>query len=519
MTGILTHPGRTLCALLLACAVLLPSGAGAASQLGLKPDLRLLIDISGSMKSSDPDNLRGPALELIVRLLPDGARAGVWIFGEEVEVLVPPRVIDEAWREQARRAVAQIDNSGQRTNIPGALEAATYDLGSMDPGYRSSIVLLTDGKVDVSASPMANASAARKVLEQVAPRLGATGIPVHTIALSDEADWDFLRALAQETAGIAEKAETASDLTEIFVQSLDMVAPTARVPLAGSSFPIDDSVEEFTALIFFAEQGEQGGEGEGTGEGARAGAEAPRVGLITPGGERFRPEQPARGVEWFITERFALASVAAPIAGDWQLEAPPGARMRVTVIADLQLEVDPLPNNMPADRMGEIGIQLRNEGEVLRDPEVLNLMKISVDIVGPDGGTSTIDVSGRYPVPDTGEYRVSIPAFEHGGRYELLAKVNGKLIHRELPMYVEVQANPADNAISTRPSEVPDTSLAVPIASLGGGIGLFALVALWISRRRRRRRLELWKRRFQDSGAEAESAVLGGVRADRDPEP
>lgn len=462
---------------------------------GMKPDLRLLIDISGSMKESDPDNLRGPALELIVRLLPEGAKAGVWIFGEDVKVLVPHRVIDDQWREQARRAVTRIDNSGQRTNIPGALAAATYDLGSMDPTYRSSIVLLTDGKVDVSASPMANASAARKVLADTAPALGETGIPVHTIALSDEADWTFLRSLAEETAGIAEKAETAGELTEIFVQSLEMVAPTPRVPLAGSSFSIDDSVEEFTALIFFA-------------------SEEPRIGLVSPSDSRLRPDRPSENVEWFVTERFALATVKSPETGTWQLEAPPEARMRVTVISDLALEVDPLPNSMPAGRVGEIGILLRNKGEVLRDPEVLGVLDISVDITGPDGVTSSIAVSDRYPVPETGEYRVSIPAFKQGGRYELLARVNGKTLQRELPMHVEVIANPADSTISTRPTNIPEPDLLVPAASLLGGIGLVALIALWISRRRRRRRLELWKRRFQDSGPDAQAAVMGGLRAE-----
>jgi LPXTG-motif cell wall-anchored protein len=460
---------------------------------GLKPDLRLLIDISGSMKESDPDNLRGPALELIVRLLPDGAKAGVWIFGEDVKVLVPHRVIDEAWREQARKAVARIDNSGQRTNIPAALAAATYDLGSMDTAYRSSIVLLTDGKVDVAASPMANAAAARKVLGKIAPQLGATGIPVHTIALSDEADWTFLRALAEETAGLAEKAETAGELTEIFVQSLDVVAPTARLPVAGSRFEIDESVEEFTALVFFADDSE-------------------RIGLVDPAGKHYRPEQPAAGVDWFVTERFALVTVSSPATGSWQLEAPAGARMRVTVIADLQLEVDPLPASMPAGRAGEIGIRLRSEGDVLRDPEVLGLLAIELAIKGPDGKVETIDVSSRYPVPETGEYRVAVPAFEEGGRYELLVRVNGKTLQRELPMYVEIIASPARSAISTRPPELPETSLLVPIASLVGALTLIGLTALWISRRRRRKRLALWQRRFESGDAE-DAPVLHGVRA------
>ena len=165
-------------------------------------------------------------------MLPDGSRAGVWIFGEDVQQIVPHRVIDARWRRQAQEAVEAIDNSGQRTNIPAALAAATYDLERMDPSFRTSIVLLTDGKVDVAESPVANASAARTVLAEVAPELGATGIPIHTIALSDDADWAFLRELAGTTTGLAGKAESAGELTTIFLQSLEMVAPTARVPVA-----------------------------------------------------------------------------------------------------------------------------------------------------------------------------------------------------------------------------------------------------------------------------------------------
>ena len=195
-------------------------GLSVAAGDSMQPDVRLLIDISGSMKDSDPENLRGPALELIVRMLPDGARAGVWLFAEEAEVLVEHRVVDEAWRKEALAAVAEIDNSGQLTNIPAAISAATYDLDRMNPGYRTSLVLLTDGKVDISESPMANATAARQLLGDLAPRLGETGIPVHTIALSEEADWQFLESLAKTTGGISEEAISPDELLRVYLRSL-----------------------------------------------------------------------------------------------------------------------------------------------------------------------------------------------------------------------------------------------------------------------------------------------------------
>ena len=51
-------------------------------------DVRLVIDVSGSMKSTDPENLRIPALELVVKLLPENSRAGIWTFANDVEPLV-----------------------------------------------------------------------------------------------------------------------------------------------------------------------------------------------------------------------------------------------------------------------------------------------------------------------------------------------------------------------------------------------------------------------------------------------
>ena len=55
---------------------------GNAEDVAAPPDVRLVIDVSGSMKQNDPNNLRQPAVELLVQLLPEGSKAGVWTFGK-----------------------------------------------------------------------------------------------------------------------------------------------------------------------------------------------------------------------------------------------------------------------------------------------------------------------------------------------------------------------------------------------------------------------------------------------------
>lgn len=466
---------------------------------GLKPDVRLLIDISGSMKESDPDNLRAPALDLIVRLLPEDSKAGVWIFGHDVEPLVAHRVIDDSWREQAVKAVSEIDNSGQLTNIPAALEAAMYDFDRLDPTYRTSIILLTDGKVDISDSPMTNAQAARKLLADDAPNLGALGIPVHTIALSEEADWGFLRSLAKSTSGLAEKVDTAERLTEVFYQSLEMVAPTSRVPIAGKKFKIDPSVQEFTALAFLD-------------------SESAQLGLIAPDGKRYKPDESQSGMEWFRNRKFALVTVSAPQPGQWKLIAPGGANTRVTVISDLRLEVDPLPASIPAGKRAELGLRLREWGKRLTDPEVLSVFKLTVEVKPPRGKRQFIDVMAEYPVPDDGEFRVFIPGLGKPGRYEINVRLEGETLERELPMFVEVLPTAETSIISTLGEEVPEGDFRAPMVSFAGAAVIVGIGLAWFLRRRKRQKLEVWRRRnldFDSGTTGSNKAVVSGMHAPR----
>ena len=157
------------------------------------PDVRIVIDISGSMKDNDPNNLRGPALELLVQQLPDGAKAGVWTFGQWVNMLVKHRQIDDQWRQQAIAAIDQITTLGLYTNIPQALETATYDIDHLKPEYQTSLIVLTDGRVELSDSSEENAKARAGILDNLLPKLADAGIAVHTVALSAQADNTLLQ--------------------------------------------------------------------------------------------------------------------------------------------------------------------------------------------------------------------------------------------------------------------------------------------------------------------------------------
>ena len=103
------------------------------------PDVRVLIDISGSMKHNDPQNLRASALRLLTGLLPKGARAGVWTYGHYVNMLVPLGEVDTAWKNQAEGAASKINSFGLFTNIEDAMQRATSDWREADDHSQRSL--------------------------------------------------------------------------------------------------------------------------------------------------------------------------------------------------------------------------------------------------------------------------------------------------------------------------------------------------------------------------------------------
>lgn len=472
---------------LLFCLFTAQLGAATA----LKPDLRLLIDVSSSMKISDPTNRRAPALNLLIRLLPDGAKAGIWTFGEEVTALVPHGVVNDAWRLQAEEAIAGLKNSGRRINIPAALEQATTDLEEPEPGYRTSVMLLTAGKVDVAESPMVNVSASRKLLNGLAVELGGIGVPIHTIAFSREADSMLLRSLARETNGTSRQAVSADELSAMFMRVLEMVAPVAQVPLAGREFVVDDRVQELSVLAFF-----QGGKG--------------KLKLVDPNGAVLSAEDTSGAVEWFRNRQFALATVEQPTVGTWRLQMPSRALARALVLSDLRLEVGPLPHFVAAGHQAEVVLRLTDQGEVITDPQLLSAFDVSLEITGPQGQTEVASVG--TPAND-GVYRIVSPVLAQKGRHRLMIRADQGGLKRDLPVYLEVGVPFEQPTLVTRGQEPPEDDFRAPLMWLSGVLAVILAVVWLILRRRKQRKLALWQKRSREIAGNGSGATLSGAPA------
>ena len=80
-------------------------------------DIRILIDVSESMKINDPSDFRISALKMFNGLVPEGSKAGVWTIDRYVDLAVNWGTVNDAWRQAADVGASTIHSDGVYTNI------------------------------------------------------------------------------------------------------------------------------------------------------------------------------------------------------------------------------------------------------------------------------------------------------------------------------------------------------------------------------------------------------------------
>lgn len=409
---------RHLIALMVSILLTHPGFAYADSK-PMPSDVRVIVDISGSMKKTDPANLRKPAVDLIVRLLPDQSKAGIWTFGQSVNMLMPHRVVDEEWRKEGAQKAKEINSIGMFTNIGAALEKASEDYANPSKDYRTNIVLLTDGVVDISKEAADNLVERRRVLTELLPRLKAAGYTVHTIALSDASDQELMKKLSLATDGVFEVADSADELMSTFLRIFDQAVPAERVPLDENGFLVDSSIQEFTALIFRKE-------------------EVPSTVIIAPDGKEYTGTDPQNNINWYKTDKYDLITVQVPQAGQWKVKTEMAPNSRVTVVSNLQLVVQPPKNNLKRNQSLELVYSFQENNKTITTTEFLSLLSAEALVAKIGAQQSTQHNLSNAVIPADGIFRTTLAGFTDAGSYDIHLTVDGKTFKREFIHHLTV---------------------------------------------------------------------------------
>lgn len=415
-------------------------------------DLRVLVDVSGSMKQNDPHNLRAPALRLLVDLLPEGARSGVWTFGRYVNMQVPLGTVTPVWKRRALAEANRIHSRGQFTNIGEALERGTAGWSKPDPRYRRHVVLLTDGMVDIGKSAAKNRTETQRILKQLLPRLKQAGVHIHTVALSPNADRRLLRTLALETDGGFEQVDSASELERVFLRLFEKAVPVEALPLKNNRFMVDAKVADMTVLAF-RQPGKK------------------RVRLIAPDGSTYGDGYTAPGMIWRHEDGYDMITVNKPAPGEWTLEAALDPDNRVMVATNLSLSVEPLPNHALLGQRLAVRARLLEDSKPLADQRLLGLTRFSVSLQGADGQTQNLTLNDAGKGGDTlagdGVYSADVPLLGLGlQRVTVEARApsferafHHSLVVHDTPLALDIAAPGPEHPASYRVRIVPELSL------------------------------------------------------------
>lgn len=167
-------------------------------------DYVFAIDDSGSMSSTDPQDLRYDAMRELLVSLGEKKRAGLVRFTDSVYTApVDMAYLDETHMETLNDAIAQHRSDGG-TDIYTALMTALdlYERGG-ESGRAAVVVLLSDGGSSVP-------------IDDVSERFVDAGIVINTVSLGNGANESLLQNLAQATGGQYFRVEQAGELVEAF---------------------------------------------------------------------------------------------------------------------------------------------------------------------------------------------------------------------------------------------------------------------------------------------------------------
>ena len=390
-------------------------------------DLRIIVDISGSMKKTDPNNLRRSAIRLLAGLIPKGSRAGIWNFGKQVNMSVKIGEVNDTWRSLARAQSKKISSAGLYTNIESVMRKASFDWRNPDPGYMRNIIILTDGHVDISKDEKLNKASRKRILKEVLPKFEKAQARIHTIALSDDVDESLLSTLSAYTDGLYKKVHSADDLQKIFLQMLEQSIKLDTLPINNNKFNVDASINDMTLLIFNKDKSHP-------------------TAVITPENKKWNSNEHPNKVKWFSDEGYDLITIKKPEKGEWKIKAPLDPNNRVVVATNLKLKSNDIPSYLILGNSLNVAARLEEDGKPLSDQRLLSKFDFMLE---RDAGNSS---ERHYPLTkndnDKFSYSVKLNSAFKEGNNEIIIRAKSPTAEREVRHQFKVYTTPANIKVS-----------------------------------------------------------------------
>jgi len=378
-----------ICRTLLLTALLIPSHklllaadsadagrANSSSKATEKPPLDsvLMLDSSGSMKFTDPNELRKPAAKLFIQLLGKQDRTSVVSFSSQawpitfLSKLETPRQL-----EQALNATDRISHKGAYTNIHAALNKGLELLKNSQQLQREPImILMSDGKIDVGDDAR-SAALREQIINQLLPQLARHKIKVYSIAFTEASDQQLMQQIADVTDGRYALAASDDVLHKVFSKIFEQAKEPNMLPLHENRFVVDESISEVTIIA--------------NKKNANSAIE-----LKSPDGNNYSASRHSANINWFVSSSFDMITVQKPQVGEWAILFSDDDN-RAYIVTDIKLRTQFELDRQSAQPELMLRAWFEQDQQTEVNQALLQSMHVSLEIEHPDGHMETLPVN------------------------------------------------------------------------------------------------------------------------------
>lgn len=386
----------------------------ASAEDGKGVEAVLIMDSSGSMKKTDPANLRKAAARLFISLLRDNDRAGLVSFSDEGQKLSDlTEVADKQNRMQLIKSLEKITSSGKYTNIYDGLQKG-YEILKASANKERLLILMSDGQMDLGDKARED-SLTKEMQAVLLPELKKAGVRIYTIAFTEFSDRALLEDLALKTGGSFKVAQTDKDLHLVFTSMFERIKSPEALPIKDNAFQVDKDIHEFTLLIT---------------------KKTPkiRIAIKDPAGKEHKAGRKAASMEWFESGAFDMVTVKDPAPGLWNIKFSAEEGNKVFIITDMKLLSSFSKTTVEQGKPIKFEAWLTKDNEPLKTKEILERVKISVNIKTPEGTDVAAplhdDGTNNDSTAGDGVYTLGLPV-EQPGEYNLTLTAEGETFRRE----------------------------------------------------------------------------------------
>ncbi|MCW9012835.1 MAG: VWA domain-containing protein [Gammaproteobacteria bacterium] len=363
-------------------------------------DALVIMDSSGSMKKTDPRELRKPAAKLFITLLGNEDKLSVVSFSSQAwPITFLTQLNTETNKDKAIKATDRVSSKGIYTNIHAAIVKGIDMLKASKALDRDPIiVLMSDGKMDVGDANKST-ELRQQIFDELIPQLKQHHIKIYSIAFTENSDQTLLQEIADATEGRYALAASDDVLHKVFAKIFEQSKEPNLLPLSENQFVVDPSIREITII-------------------ANKKSDQSKIYLESPGGHRYNSNFKKQGLKWFESPGFDMITLSKPEAGNWKILFSDDDN-KAYIVADIKLRTQFEYNTESYYPELMIKTWFDKDDATVSNNELLNNMELVLEIEHPDGSIDKQDIDAanadgifttRYKPTMDGIYAASIIA-------------------------------------------------------------------------------------------------------------